>query len=118
MNDVTPTTAVLELAKLSRLLDELSFKLRDAELSAVNAEHRYRVEKAKALLAVGERDEKLTVAEREAKATLEVSDVRLSAKLAAAELSILRRDLHVIETRIEVGRSVVGVLRAEAGLVR
>lgn len=114
MSDVTPTSAVLELAKLSRLLDELSFKLRDAERKAVNTEHVYRVEKAKALLAVDEG----TVPEREAKALLAVADERLSAKLAAGELNILRRDLHVIETRIEVGRSVVGVLRAEAQVVR
>jgi hypothetical protein len=114
MSDITPVSAIQEMTKLSRLLDELSYKLRDAERAAVNSEHRYRVEKAKALLATDEG----TVAERDAKATLQVADVRLSAKLAAAELSILRRDLHVIETRIDVGRSVVGVLRAEAQVVR
>jgi hypothetical protein len=114
MTDITPVSAIQEMTKLSRILDELSHKLRDAERAAVNAEHRYRVAKAKALLAIDEG----TVAERDAKATLEVADVRLSAKLAAAELSILRRDLHVIETRIDVGRSVVGVLRAEAQVLR
>lgn len=114
MTDVTPVSAVQEMSKLSRLLDELGFKLHDARRKAVNAEHTYRVEKAKALLAVDEG----TVAEREAKALLAVADVRLKAKLADAELQILRDDLRVVETRIDVGRSVVGVLRAEAQVAR
>ena len=113
-SDVTPTSAVLELAKLSRQLDELGYLLKDAERKAVNTEHAYRVAKAKALLAVDDG----TVPEREAKALLAVADVRLKAKLAAGELSILRKELSIAETRIEVGRSVVGVLRAEAQVIR
>jgi len=113
-SDVTPTSAVLELAKLSRQLDELGYRLKDAERKAVNTEHAYRVAKAKALLAVDDG----TVPEREAKALLAVADVRLKAKLAAGELSILRKELSIAETRIEVGRSVVGVLRAEAQVIR
>ena len=112
--DITPNSAVMEMAKLSRQLDELGYKLREAERKAVNTEHVYRVEKAKALLAVDEG----TVPEREAKALLAVAAQRLSAKLAAAELSILRREIQIAETRIDVGRSVVGVLRMEATLAR
>ncbi len=112
--DVTANGAVMEMAKLSRQLDELGYRLREAERKAVNAEHLYRVEKAKALLAVNEG----TVPEREAKALLQVADLRLAAKLAAAELSILRREISIAETRIDVGRSVVGVLRMEAALAR
>lgn len=114
MSDVTPTTAVLELAKLSRLLDEISWKLKEAERKAANTEHVYRVEKAKALLAIDDG----TVAERDAKALLQVADQRLSAKLAEAELRIVRSEVRIIEERIDVGRSVVGVLRAEAAVVR
>ena len=47
--DITPNSAVMEMAKLSRQLDELGYKLREAERKAVNTEHVYRVEKAKAL---------------------------------------------------------------------
>jgi chromosome condensin MukBEF complex kleisin-like MukF subunit len=114
VNDITPTTAVLELAKLSRLVDELGYKLHDAERRAVNSEHDYVVAKAKALLSIGEG----TVPEREAQATLATDGERLKAKLAEAELRILRKDLAVAEIRIDVGRSVVGVLRAEASVVR
>ena len=110
MSEISPNTAVIELARIARQLDELGYKLRDAERAAVNKEHAYRVAKAKALLAVDEG----TVPEREAKALLETESERLSAKLAGAELSILRREISICETRIEVGRSVVGVLRAEA----
>jgi hypothetical protein len=114
MNDITPTTAVLELAKLSRLVDELGYKLHDAERRAVNSEHDYVVAKAKALLSIAEG----TVPEREAQATLATEAERLKAKLAEAELRILRKDIAVAEIRIDVGRSVVGVLRAEAAVVR
>ena len=112
--EITPNSAVMEMARLSRQLDELGFRLKAAEREAVNTEHRYRVEKAKALLAVDEG----TVPEREAKSLLAVESERLAAKLAAAELSILRREIQIAETRIDVGRSVVGVLRMEASLAR
>ena len=112
--DITPNSAVMEMARLSRQLDELGFRLKTAEREAVKTEHTYRVEKAKALLKVDEG----TVPEREAKALLEVQEQRLAAKLAAAELSLLRREISIAETRIDVGRSVVGVLRMEASLAR
>jgi hypothetical protein len=113
MSDVTPVTAVMELTKLSRLLDEAGYRLKDAERKAVNAEHTYRVAKAKALLA-----QEGTVPEREAKALLAVDAERLAAKLADAELRILRSDIRILENRMDVGRSVVGVLRAEAQVAR
>ena len=112
--EITPNGAVMEMARLSRQLDELGFRLKAAEREAVNTEHRYRVEKAKALLAVDEG----TVPEREAKALLATQEQRLAAKLAAGELSILRKEIQIAETRIDVGRSVVGVLRMEASLAR
>ena len=56
--------------------------------------------------------------EREAQYLLETEQVRLAAKLAEAELNILKREIRVAEIRIDVGRSVVGVLRMEASLAR
>ena len=113
-SEITPNSAVMEMARLSRQLDELGHRLKAAEREAVTTEHKYRVEKAKALL----RCQDGTVPEREAQSLLETEQVRLAAKLAAAELSILRREISIAETRIEVGRSVVGVLRMEASLAR
>ena len=112
--DITPNSAVMEMARLSRQLDELGFRLKAAERDAVTKEHAYRVAKAKALLSVDEG----TVPEREAKSLLATQEQRLAAKLAAGELSILRKEIQIAETRIDVGRSVVGVLRMEASLAR
>ena len=112
--EITPNSAVMEMARLSRQLDELGFRLKAAEREAVRSEHAYRVAKAKALLAVDEG----TVPEREAKSLLATQEQRLAAKLAAGELSILRKEIQIAETRIDVGRSVVGVLRMEAALSR
>jgi hypothetical protein len=110
--EITANSAVMEMARLSRQLDELGYRLKAAEREAVKTEHTYRVEKAKALLQVDEG----TVPEREAKSLLMVADQRLAAKLAAAELSILRKETFICETRIQVGRSVVAILRTEAQL--
>jgi hypothetical protein len=112
--DITANSAVVEMARLSRQLDEAGYRLKDAEKKAVQAEHAYRVAKAKALLSVKDG----TVPEREATALLEVDSVRLAAKLAEAELRILRSEIRILENRIDVGRSVVGVLRMEASLAR
>ena len=112
--EITPNGAVMEMARLSRQLDELGFRLKAAEREAVNTEHASRVATAKALLAVDEG----TVPEREAKALLATQEQRLAAKRAAGELSILRKEIQIAETRIDVGRSVVGVLRMEASLAR
>ena len=113
MSDITPTTAVLELAKLSRELDAAGFKIRDAEISAVNKRHTYTVEYQKAFLkAEG------SIQARQAQATIDTGDLRIAAELAEAELRILKSDIRVIEGRMDAGRSVVGVLRAEAQVVR
>ena len=112
--DITANSAVVEMARLARQLDEAGYRLKDAEKKAVQAEHAYRVAKAKALLSVKDG----TVPEREATALLEVDSVRLAAKLAEAELRILRSEIRILENRIDVGRSVVGVLRMEANLAR
>ena len=108
MTDITPTSAVLELAKLSRLLDETGFRLHDAERKAAQKRHDFTVARAKAFLAADG-----SVQAREAQATIDTADARLSADLAEAELRIIRSDLRTAEKRIDVGRSVVGVLRAE-----
>lgn len=112
--DITPNSAVMEMARLSRQLDELGHRLKSAEREAVDTEHAYRVAKAKALLAVTDG----TVPEREAQALLKVEAERLAAKTAEANLRILRSDIRIAENRIDVGRSVVGVLRMEASLAR
>lgn len=114
MTDITPTTAVLELAKLSRELDALGFKIHDAERRAVQSKHTYTVEKAKAFLAA----DGANAQAREAKALIDTAELRLSAELAEAELRILRSDIRVLENRMDAGRSVVGVLRAEAQVLR
>ena len=110
--EITPNSAVMEMARLSRQLDELGFRLKAAEREAVTKEHAYRVAHAKALLACQDG----TVPEREAQALLATEQDRLAAKLAQAELNILRKETFICETRIQVGRSVVAILRTEAQL--
>jgi hypothetical protein len=99
MTEITPTTAVLELTKLSRALDESGFRLHEAELTAVTKRHEFTVAQAKAF-------------------NLDTAAERVAAELAEAEVRIIKSDIRILENRMDVGRSVVGVLRAEAQAVR
>ena len=113
MSDITPNSAVLELAKLSRTLDEAGQRLHDAERKAVNKRHEYTVAQAKAFLTA-----EGSIQARTAQATLDTADERVAAELAEAEVRILKSDIRILENRMDVGRSVVGVLRAEASVAR
>jgi protein subunit release factor A len=115
MGDITPNSAVLELARLGRQLDELGFKLRPAELDAVRKRHAHSVAFAKAIISADGSNAEI----RKAQAMLATEADSLAADLAEAEVRILRSDIRdVIAGRIDVGRSVVGVLRAEAQVMR
>lgn len=114
MSDITPNAVVLELTKLSRLLDEAGYRLKDAERKAVTSRHEFNVANAKALLTT----EGANAQERAAKALLDTQDQKIRAELAEAELRILRSDIRILESRLDVGRSIVGVLRAEAQVAR
>jgi hypothetical protein len=113
MSDITPNGAVLELAKLSRTLDEAGYRLHDAERKAVKSRHEFTVAQAKAFLTA-----EGSIQARTAQATVQTAAERVGAEMAEAEVRILRSDIRILENRIDVGRSVVGVLRAEASVVR
>ena len=113
MSDITPNSAVVEMAKLSRTLDEAGYRLHDAERKAVNARHAFTVAQAKAFLTA-----EGSIQARTAQATLDTAAERVGAELAEAEVRILKSDIRILENRIDVGRSVVGVLRAEAAVTR
>ena len=113
MSDITPNGAVMELTKLSRTLDEAGHRLHDAERKAVNKRHEFTVAQAKAFLCA-----EGSIQARQAQAILDTADLRVAAELAEAEVRILKSDIRILENRMDVGRSVVGVLRAEASVVR
>jgi hypothetical protein len=113
MSDITPTSAVLELARLSRQLDEAGFKIRPAERDAVQKRHEFTVAQAKAFLTA-----EGSIQARQAQALIDTAALRVAAELAEAEVRIIKSDIRILEGRMDVGRSVVGVLRAEAQVVR
>ena len=113
MSDISPNSAVLELTRLSRQLDEAGFRIRPAEREAVQKRHEYVVAQAKAFLTA-----EGSIQARQAQATVDTAALRVEAELAEAEVRILKSDIRVLENRMDVGRSVVGVLRAEASVVR
>lgn len=113
--DITPTSAMVELSRLSRQIEQLGHQLRDAERRAVQARHDHSVAHAKAILRADGSNAEI----RKAQAFLATERESLAADAAECEVRILRSDIRdVMRSRIDVGRSVVGVLRAEATVTR
>jgi hypothetical protein len=113
--DITPTSALQELTRLSRQLDFEGAKIRGAVLDSVRSRHTYTVAYAKALVAADGTNAEI----RKAQATLATEELLLAAVLAEAELDILRSNIRDILTRrIDVGRSVFSFVKSEAALIR
>ena len=116
---ITPLLAVQNLTQISRDLDAAGYKLAQAERRSVEKREAHTLAWAKAYLSTGGEDSRgkpFPVATREAKATIATADTRIAAEAAEAEVRIVRSDIRILERRIDVGRSTVGVLRAEAQL--
>ena len=106
-------TLTAEAWRLSGLLDKGVLALRDAALAYAEAEHEYRLAKAKAYLTTGG-----TVAEREALTYEMVGDLRRdrdaadAVRLAALEAVRSRR------TQLSAVQSVLAAHRSEADFAR
>ena len=113
--DITPTSAMQEMCRLSRQLDAEGAKIRGLTLDAVRKRHTHTVAFAKALVSADGSNAEI----RKAQATLETEALLLDAELAEAELSIVRSDIRdILQTRVEVGRSVFSFVKSEAALIR
>jgi hypothetical protein len=111
--DVTPTSVAANLAHLARELAALTTGLGDLELRSVNAREDYIMSQAKAFLrAEGPVDV------RKYQSLVDTHDERLSAETADALVRQRRAQIAAIKVRIDVGRSVGAVVRAEIDLER
>lgn len=113
MNDVTPLSAIQSLTQISRELDHASENLAEWERKAVRAREDFTLAFATQYLAA-----EGSVETRKAIATRNTHAERFAAEAAEAEVRIWRNKIRVLERRIDVGRSVVGVLRVEAETAR
>lgn len=113
--DITPTSAMQEMCRLSRQLDAEGAKIRGLTLDAVRKRHTYTIEYAKALVSADGSNAEI----RKAQATLATGDLLLAAELAEAELNIVRSDIRdILQPRVDVGRSVFSFVKSEAALIR
>ena len=113
--DITPTSAMREMTRLSRQLDAEGAKIRGLTLDAVRKRHAYTIAFAKALVAADGSNAEI----RKAQATLSTQEELLAAVLAESELDILRSDIRdILHRRLDVGRSVFSFVKAEAQLIR
>jgi hypothetical protein len=104
-----------EMCRLSRQLDAEGAKIRGLTLDAVRKRHTHTVAFAKALVSADGSNAEI----RKAQATLETEALLLDAELAEAELSIVRSDIRdILQTRVEVGRSVFSFVKSEAAMIR
>ena len=112
-HEVTPTSVAANLAHLARELAALTTGLGDLELDAVQKRETYVVAQAMAFLSA---DGPVDV--RKAQSTVGTHDERLSAEVAEALVRQRRAQIAAIKVRIDVGRSVGAVVRAEIDLER
>ena len=108
---LTSNDVALQLARLSRQLDDLVKQIGEAEKAAVNAREDHTLAHAKAFLrSEGPMDVRKHLA-------IEATHVeRLAAETAEAVVRGLRRSIDTVKVRIDVGRSVGAAMRAEASL--
>lgn len=108
---LTSNDVALQLARLSRQLDELVRQVGEAEVHAVNAREDFTLAHSQAFLrAEGPMDVRKHLA-------IEATHVqRLAAELAEATVRGLRRQIDSTRVRIDVGRSVGAAVRSEMGL--
>jgi hypothetical protein len=113
--DITPTSALAELCRLSRQLNEEGAKIKPAVLNAVEKRHAYTIAYAKAIITADGTNAEI----RKAQATLATEVLLLAAVAAEAELEILRSNIReILARRIDIGRSVFSFVKSEAALIR
>ncbi len=108
---VTPLEAVKNLGNISRDIDVAADQLRDADRKSVDASEAFTMAYNKAFVAA-----EGSVEMRKSLATLATHTERYTAAVAEANVRDWRNRIRVMERRIDVGRSMVGVLRAESNL--
>lgn len=117
--EVTPTSVAANLAHLARELAALTDGLGDLERNGVEKREAFVMAHAKAYLTSGALDEKgkpPPAAVREAKANIATHDERLAAETADALIRQRKAQISALRVRIDVGRSVGAVVRAEMNL--
>ncbi len=113
--DITPTSAMQEMTRLSRQLDFEGAKIRALVLDAVRKRHAYTIGFAKALVSADGSNAEI----RKAQATLATEALLLDAVLAEAELDILRSNIRdILHRRLDVGRSVFSFVKSEMAFTR
>lgn len=111
--DVTPNAVAANLAHLARELAALTDGLGDLDQRSVHAREDFVLAQAKAFLrAEG------PVEVRKAQAAVDTHSERLSAETADALVRQRRAQIAALKVRIDVGRSVGAVVRAEIDLER
>lgn len=113
MDNITPNSVVSNLLELARELARLSSGLDELEREAVNKAADATNIYLKAFLKA-EGPQYL----REVIAKTEAADAQLAADLAKCLVSGRKRDLDILRTRIDVGRSAAAALRSELELER
>ena len=113
--DITPTSAMREMARLSRQLDFEGSKIRELVSDSVRKRHAYTIAYAKALVSADGSNAEI----RKAQATLATDQILLAAVLAEAELDIVRSNIRdILKQRVDVGRSVFSFVKSEAAMIR
>lgn len=101
----------LNLAKLSRRLDEVKDELNRADM-----DHVYKRESAKLAEAHAYLEAEGSIEARKKQTDVATHEVRLAAEVAEATVRGLARTMKTLQSRIDVGRTLGAGIRAEASM--
>lgn len=106
-----PNEVVLQLASLSRQLEQVTADLNEADIVAVHARETLKLAEAKAFLSA-----QGSVDARKAQSLVETHDLRMAAEIADALVRGLRNSNRTLQIRIDVGRTYAATVRSEISL--
>jgi hypothetical protein len=106
--ELTPTQVALQLAQLSRALNEITQEQEGFEVDVVEKREFYTKEYAKTFLQEPGNNE-----ERKQAALLKTSEYRIAAELADAMLKMHLARIASLRKRIDIARSAAALVRAE-----
>lgn len=113
MSETTPLSAIRRLTAISNDMRVAGEELKVADRAAVDAREAYTLAYNKAFVrAEG------SMELRKALATVATHVERYAAEVADANVRDWRNRIRIMERQVDVGRSVVGVLRVEAETAR
>lgn len=118
MSDLTPASVINTLTEIGKRIDAVTAELPELEMAELKARHSYKLGYAESFLRldhVDEEGQRITESIRRARADVDCALLYFEAEAAAVRLKTKRDELKALQARLDIGRSLSAVMRAEWG---